>query len=154
MKVKKKGYNVHAQGGYYNPKPFTEYSKLEKQLHLVDLALTERPLFQYPIRFPLEASHISRAEKGNLLLVFRIPIDKLQEIAGKKVEIVCLVFDEKDNIVGFDRMEMDFSKLPEEEFKHTSHLSIPPGKYKCRVVIRNLETGRGAVGSTSVEIPE
>ena len=154
VKLKKKGYIVHSQGGYYNPKPFTEYSKLEKQIHLVDLALTESPLFQDPIRFPLEASHISGAEKGNLLLVLRIPVDELQEIAGNKVEIVSLVFDERDDIVGFDRIEMDFSKLPEEDFNHTSKLTIPPGEYKCRVVIRNMKTGRGAAGSALVKIPE
>jgi VWFA-related protein len=152
--IKKKGYDVHAQGGYYNPKPFNEYSKLEKQIHLVDLALTERPLFQDPIRFPLEVSHSPGEEKGNLCLVSQIPVEKFEEISGERVEIVSLVFDEKDDIVAFDRVEMDFSKLPDDEFQHTCYLSIPPGEYKCRVVIRNLKTGRGAVGSTSVVIPK
>jgi hypothetical protein len=64
------------------------------------------------------------------------------------------VFDEKNDIVTFDRVEMDFSKLPDEKFKHTCYLSIPPGEYKCRVVIRNMKTGRGAVGSVSVAILE
>lgn len=154
VKVKKKGYKIHAQGGYYNPKPFNEYSKLEKQIHLVDLALTERPLFQDPIRFPLEASHTPGEEKGNLCFVSQIPVEKFEEISGEKVEIVSLVFDEKDDIVAFDRVEMDFSKLPDEKFKHTCYLSVPPGEYKCRVVIRNMKTGRGAVGSVSVAILE
>ena len=154
VKVKQKGYKVHAQGGYYNPKPFAEYSKLEKQLHLVDLALTERPLFQDPIHFPLETIFSAGNEEYNLTLNLRIPRENLHEISGKKVEIVSLIFDEKDNVVGLKREEMDFSRLPAEEFQHTSRLSIPPGSYKCRVVIRNLETGRGAVGASTVEIPD
>ena len=152
VKVKKKGYEVHAQGGYYNPKPFTEYSKLEKQLHLVDLALTERPLFQDPIRFPLDAVFKPGEKKTNLQLVFEIPAAKLEEISGQKVEIVSLVFNERDDIVAFDRVEKDFSEIQGDELRHTAQLEIPPGKYKCRVVIRNLETGKGAVGSISVKI--
>jgi hypothetical protein len=154
VNVKKKGLKVHAQGGYYNPKPFKEYSKLEKQLHLVDLALTERPLFQDPIHFPLEAIYSSENDKYNLMLRLKIPTEKLSEISGKKVEIVSLIFDEEDNVVGLKREEMDFSRLPAKEFQHTSLLMIPPGKYKCRVVIRNMETGRGAVGATTITISE
>ena len=150
----KKGYKVHAQGGYFNPKPFTEYSKLEKQLHLVDLALTERPLFQDPIHFPIEAVFSAGDEEYNLTLNLKVSVEKLTEISGKKVEIVSLIFDKKDNVVGLKREEMDFSKLHKEEFQHTSLLLIPPGSYKCRVVIRNMDTGKGAVGATSVEIPE
>jgi hypothetical protein len=154
VKVKRKGYKVHAQDGYYNPKPFTEYSKLEKQLHLVDLALTERPLFQDPVHFPLEAVFCPDIDEFNLTLNLKIQVDKLSKISGKKVEIVSLIFDENDNVVGLKREDMDLSILPAEGFQHTSQLSIPPGSYKCRVVIRNLKTGRGAVGSTSIEIPK
>ncbi len=154
VEVKKKGYKVHAQGGYYNPKSFTKYSKLEKQIHLVDLALTERPLFQDPVRFPLEASHSPGEEKGNLSLVLQIPIEKLEEISGEKIEIISLVFDKNEDIVAFDRIEKDFTKFPDDEFQYSCYLSVPPGEYKCRIVIRNMETGRGAVGSASVIIPE
>lgn len=154
VKVKKKGCKVHAQGGYYNPKPFLKYSKLEKQLHLVDLALIERPLFQDPFHFPLEAIFSAGDEEYNLTLSLKIPSDKLSELSGKKVEIVSLIFDEKDNVVRLKREEMDLSRLPEEEFQHTSQLLIPPGSYKCRVVIRNLETGKSAVGAASVKIPK
>ena len=154
VEVKKKGLKVHAQGGYYNPKPFKEYSKLEKQIHLVDLALTERPLFQDPVHFDLEALHCPEDERGNLSLISQVNVDKLQELAGNKVEIVSLVFDEKEDIVVFKRKEINCSKLSDHKFQHACYLSIPPSEYKCRVVIRNMETGRGAVGSALVKIPE
>lgn len=154
VKLKKKGYTVHAQRGYYNPKPFSGYSKLEKQIHLVDLALTERPLFQDPVHFDLKALHSPEDERGNLSLISQVNVDKLQELAGNKVEIVSFVFDEKEDIVAFKRKEIDFSKLSDYKFQHACNLSIPPGEYKCRVVIRNMETGRGAVGSALVKIPK
>ena len=36
IKVKRKGCKVQAQKGYFNPKPFTEFSELEKLFHLID----------------------------------------------------------------------------------------------------------------------
>ncbi|MCX6577163.1 MAG: hypothetical protein NTV82_12320, partial [Candidatus Aminicenantes bacterium] len=53
VEVNKKGYEIRAQTGYFNPKPFREYSDLEKQLHLYDLALSDRPLLQTPLRFTM-----------------------------------------------------------------------------------------------------
>jgi VWFA-related protein len=49
VEVKRKGCEIRAQAGYFNPKPFKEYSEIEKKLHLFDLALNERPLFQTPM---------------------------------------------------------------------------------------------------------
>jgi len=154
VKVKKKGCKVHAQGGYYERKPFTEYSKLEKQLHLVDLALNERPLFQDPVHFPLEAVWNPDDEATALKLKLSLPEWSLGEISGKEVEIVSLIFDEKDDVAGMQREPADFSKQAAWEFQHTSHFSVPPGKYRCRVVIRNLQTGQAAVGACKVDIPD
>jgi hypothetical protein len=35
-----------------------------------------------------------------------------------------------------------------------SLISIPPGRYECRVVLRNMTTGQGARGSNQIVIPE
>jgi VWFA-related protein len=152
VKVKKKGLEVHAQRGYYNPKPFNEYSGLEKKIHLLDLALTEKPIFQDVMHFTLVAETSTDQKEYNLLLISKIPMEKMQEISGKNVEIVCLLFDEMDNIMGLKKGEIDFSKLSGSVYLHILKILLPPGKYKGRVVIRNLETGEAAVGSTSVVI--
>jgi len=154
VKVDRPGCKVYAQKGYFNPKPFSEYSKLEKMLHLVDLALTEKSLFQTPIRFPLKALPCSIKGKPNLAVFSKIPMEKIQELSGKDVEIVSIIFDKEDNIVKIERDEKDFSKLPKGNIYYSSLLSLNPGDYKCRLVIRNLETGRGAVASTSVIVPK
>jgi hypothetical protein len=154
VNVKKKGYNVRAQSGYFNPKPFTEYSDVEKQIHLIDLALNQRSFFEDPIRFYLEPVINFEREKNNLFLLSKISVRELQGISGERVELVCLVFDGEDTIVGFKQEDVDFSELPAKEFIHTSVMTIPPGAYKCRVVIRNLQTGRGALGTSSVYIPQ
>ncbi|MCK4432240.1 MAG: VWA domain-containing protein, partial [Candidatus Aminicenantes bacterium] len=154
VKVNRPGCKVHAQKGYFNPKPFSEYSKFEKMLHLVDLALSGRPLSQTPVRFPLAALPCSIKGKPNLALFSKIPMEKIREFSGKDVEIISIIFDKENNIVKIERDEKDFSKLPKGPIYYSYLLSLNPGDYKCRLVMRNLETGRGAVASSSVKIPK
>ena len=152
IKVNRSGCKVHAQKGYFNPKPFSKYSKLEKMLHLVDLALSEDPIFQTPIRFPLVALPSVIKGKPNLALYSKINRENIQELSGNKVEIGSIIFDNKDNIFKIEREELDFSKLPLKNIYYSTLLPLDPGEYKCRIVLRNLETGRGAVASSSVEV--
>jgi len=152
VKVNRPSCEVHAQKGYFNPKLFSKYNKLEKMLHLVDLALSEKHVFQTPIRFPLVTMPCVIKGKPNLALFSKINRENIQELSGKGVEIVSIVFDKKDDIIQIERNEKDFSKLPEGNIYYSTLLPLDPGEYKCRIVIRNLKTGRGAVASSSVEV--
>jgi len=153
VEVTKPGCRVHAQKGYFNPKPFAEYSELERMLHLVDLALSEEPLFQTPVRFPLEVVPCSAGAKGNLCLAAKIPVEKIRDVLTGKSEFVAVIFDDKENIVTLRRNEKKTYTLTGEIFSFGAAFSLTPGKYQCRLVIRNLETGRGAVASTTAVIP-
>ena len=128
VKVRRPGSEVHAQRGYFNRKPFTEYNNLEKMLHLVDLALSERPLFQTPLSFPLVALPCSIKGKTSLALYSTISAEKIQDVYGKKAEIVSIIFDNKDNIVKIERDEVEFSKLPKGNLYYSSLISLPPGE--------------------------
>ncbi len=154
VKVKRKGCHVHAQGGYFNPKLFKKYSKFEKQLHLIDLAFAENPKFQEPLNFPLIALPYSDKDQSNVVTLSEIPIEKIKEVVEGKTEIVDLIVDEQNTIFEYDRGEKDLSEYSEEKIFYYSISSLSPGTYNCRVVIRNLETGKGAVASASVVIPE
>lgn len=154
VKVKRKGCKVHAQGGYFNPKPFTKYTKLEKRIHLIDLALNERPDSQIHLKFPLLTLPCSVQGESQLVMISKIPVERLQEISRKKVEIVNLIFDKQNYIVGFKRGEVNFSGYSQKNIYYYSLSTLPPGEYKCCIILRNLETGRGARTSSSVVIPE
>jgi VWFA-related protein len=147
------GLEVHAQKGYFNPKPFSEYNDMERMLHLVDLALSEEPLFQTPVRFPLEVVPCPAVSNGNLCLAAQVPVEKIQEVLAGKSEFVAVIFDDKGNIVTLRRNEKETYCLTGETFSFGAAFSLTPGKYQCRLVIRNLETGRGAVASATAVIP-
>jgi hypothetical protein len=152
VEVVRPGCEVHAQKGYYSPKPFREYSELEKMLHLVDLALNEDPVFQVPIRIPVATLPCPADKKVNLCLAAELPLEKIQEVLQGKFEIVSIVFDDRGNTVELKREVKTAAEFPKENVIHQANFRLAPGTYECRVIIRNLETGRGAVGGTSVII--
>jgi VWFA-related protein len=62
--VKRNGCQVKTQPGYYNPKPFREYTAIEKNIHLFDLALNERSELQTPRSLPLSALSYDAGANG------------------------------------------------------------------------------------------
>ena len=154
VEVKRKGCEVFSQRGFFNPKPFTDFSEFEKKFHLMDLALSESPYFQEPLRFPLISLHCSNQEESNLVLISEIPIEKIKESMAGKNEMFTLVFNEENSVIESTRVEIDFNTIPQQTIHHYSILSLIPGDYTCHVVIRNLESGMGAVASSQARIPE
>ncbi len=156
VKVTRPGCEVHAQPGYFNPKPFPEYSTLEKQIHLIDLALAQKPLSQDPVRFEMQALPAACAPPGNILSFATVRSEDLGDVVGAKVEAVNLVFNSLDQLVDSRRSETD---LTAGGFKKNggvlfAALAAEPGTYNCRIVLRNLETGRAAVAGAAVTVPK
>lgn len=154
VRTKRKGCDVHAQSGYFNPKLFTELDDFEKDLRLVDLALSEKPIFQEPLSFPSVALPCSGSEDSNLVLLTEVSVPDIEEAAMGKAELVTFIFDQENIIVSSIKGEIDFSSLPQKRMYLYDISSLKPGQYECRVVIRNKKTGRAAKASSSVEIPE
>ena len=153
VKVKGDSYRVQYQKGYYNPKPYDKFSNLEKDLHLIDLALGDSFYLSDPIPFPLAALVNPRNQRNNLVLIAQIPQAKLSQAAGEEMEVVALVFDEGQNLLWQQRAEVDASRRNQGTVYCIFSSSLSPGEYECRVVMRNMETGRAALASSSIHVP-
>jgi len=154
VEVEREGCRIIAQQGYLNPKPFPKLTRFEKQLRLFDLAMSDKPHFQEPLRFSAVALTFADADKPNLVLLSRIAKEDMQEVMDGKVELVTLIYEEHNLVLDSQRRELDADTSDSPEFFTYAVSALPPGEYKCRVVIRNLESGRGAVATAAVEIPE
>jgi len=154
VEVKRPGCEVRAQNGYANPKLFTDYTDLEKMINLVDVALAEKPISQTPVRFDMTAVPRSTGTADNLLLAAAIPAELIRDLMGKRIEIVSLAFNPSDEIVQMKRTEEIAARAGGSRVHFLSILSVPPGRYKCRIVIRDLETGGAAVAGASTTVPE
>lgn len=170
--VKKPGHRVYGQRGYFNPLPFNKLSEAEKHLQLIDMALGERAYMGSRVSFPMIAVPYSRwapkvrrrdrPETGGLatardvFLISEISPEGIREDVGDSTEVFSLVLDEHQAIVSSQRVLFDWSKSKSEREKllQYSSVAIRPGRYECRVVVRNVDDGRCAVGSCSVIVPE
>jgi VWFA-related protein len=148
VKVNKPGYEVRAQAGYFSPRLYADYTEIEKKMHLVDLALSPKPLSQVPVRFSMTAFFCSGGETDNLCSIAEIPVDKIRDVSQGKAEAISLIFNAADDIVSLNRSEQNFAELAETKAYFVTLHTVPPGRaYKCRVVVRDIETGRAAVAS-------
>jgi len=154
VEVKRRDCKVLAQKGYFNSRPFNKYTELEKRIHLVDLALNESPLSLIEDELSLLALPYSVTEGSRLAVISKIQVERLKEISQKKIEVNTLIFDNRNFIVSSRKGEIDFSKYSQKDLYYSSLSALPPGHYKCCVVLRNSETGKAARAASSVVIPE
>jgi len=152
VEVKRKGCEVRAQMGYFNPKPYAEYSDLEKQLQLFDLTLSEKPLFQTPLTLSINTLSYAAGDETRLQMVSRIPQRVMEKFSGKRAEFIALLFDAKENLVDLQRREADLANYRDRDVLFASGAALAPGAYRCRLVLRDMETGTSALASARVHV--
>jgi VWFA-related protein len=152
VEVRKPGCKIYVQRGYFNPLPFDKLSPVEKHLHLLDLALAEKASSKRSLDIPLTAVAFSDEKNENTLLLSEIPVLSIREEVGDHTEFISLVLDQNKVIVDGKRFEIDWKSMRGEKVYQYAAIALAPGQYDCRVIIRNLEDGRAAVGSCSVEV--
>ena len=153
VRVKRKGCEVYGQAGYFNPKPFEEYTEFEKLLHIIDLALSDNPQFQVPVEFPLIVLPAYAKRETRFVALSQMPRQTLHEILSPKTEMTTLVFDERSNVRLLESQRVNLSEGGSEKIYSYAIHPLPPGKYSCRIVLRNPETGKAARASSALVIP-
>ncbi len=153
VEVRRPDCQVRAQSGYFNPKPFKDYTDLEKKLHLFDLALNEQSFSRLPLNFPISYLSYASKEGSWLEVLARVPIEVTERFDGKRVEYVAPVFNDKNDIRDLRRLEVDPRSLHGRTVIFTSATSLEPGKYVSRLVIRDMSSGLSAVSSIKASVP-
>jgi VWFA-related protein len=155
VNVKRKGYKVYAEGGYFNPKPFKEYNSFEKLLHLIEIALSDDPWPYIPVEIPAVSFNLVERGWPTLLTFARASGDKLIEVFGPRTEVYLLLFNDRQELVFIKRFK---ASVPEKDKKEKKSflpsflVQVKPGKYESVLIMRNMETGRCARGSAPVEV--
>jgi len=77
----------------------------------------------------------------------------MEKFSGKKAEFLTLIFDAKENLVGLQRREADLTKYRGTDVFYAAGAALVPGRYRYRLVIRDMETGTSAIASARVDMP-
>ncbi len=150
IEVKRPGCQVRTQPGYFNPKPYREYTDLEKNIQLFDLALNERSEFQTPKPLQISAMSYGAGQGARVRALALIPEETWAQLGGKTAEILAIFFDAQDNLVSLQRIAVANADYRGKELLFSAGAQARPGQTKCRIVIRDLDTGQSAVASASV----
>lgn len=154
IEVAREGCQVRTQPGYYNPKPFKEFTNLEKDIQLFDLALNEKPEFQTPKPLPITTLTYDAGQGAKMRAFVRIPKEIWSPSAEEAKEIVALFFDPQDSLTSLQRIAVTKADYGGRDILFTAGAPASPGANKCRVVVRDLDTGRSAVASKTVFCPQ
>ena len=154
IEVKGKDYEIYAQRGYFNPKPYSLYSEAERKLHLADLAFSDAPRSDAPMPFLLEGLAVPGEEGSHLVLLSEIRPETLGDVFLNDTEIITLIFDEERNIIDSGRAVLKYDSIKHTPIHHYSITRLNPGLYECRVIVRNLVSGKSAIGTSSVVVSE
>jgi hypothetical protein len=152
VEVKRKDCQVRAQSGYFSPKPFREFTDLEKRLHLFELALNERSFSRLPVSFPIAGLSFAPGAGSGLEILAKVPGEVTAGFTGGRVEYVALVFDDKNDIRDIRRLEADPRPHRGRPVVFTSATPLEPGEYTCRLVIRDLDSGLSAASSVKTTV--
>jgi VWFA-related protein len=153
VKVRRKGLRVVTQGGYFGAKPFNDYTGFEKLLHVVDLALSDTPQVQVPFEVPVSGMPVLVKGWPKLLVFGRASLSVHTEVLGKRSEAFLLLFDEKGDMAAIKKFRLAIPETGKETLIPSFLMTVKPGAYTCRLVLRNMETGRGARGMVPLDIP-
>lgn len=164
VKVRVPGARVSSRAGYYEKRPFHVLSPLERSLSAADIIANEIPISDIPAR--VLAVPFPRQEGGDV----RAAVPVLVEIAGDRLlsgviaeranaEIYVYASDSENRlhdffaqVIGID-LSRNREKLEKGGLRYAGQLSLPPGDYRLRVLVRNSETGRAGLAVQSLHVP-
>lgn len=154
VKVERKGIRIQAQKGYFNPKPFAKFSKLEKRLHLIDLARNPSPQFDLPEEIQAYSGLWEDANSPTVLNLTEIVPTDLEEIFADKTELFTLIYDSEGELVAEGKKDLNFTENPPERICSYTFFFHPPGRYDYITILRNIKTGTAAKALNTIVVPE
>jgi VWFA-related protein len=154
VEVATPGLRVLAQSGYNDPKPFAQWSDIEKQLHFFDLALSDGPVRTEALDIPVEVLCRSMANEPNVAILTKLQVDERTGLPPGRTEGYVLIFDQDHQIVQTWRSVLVSAAAKTKMLYPYVVTWLPPGRYECRVVFRDVETGRSAASRKFFSAPE
>jgi VWFA-related protein len=163
VKVNLSGAKIDYRKGYYAPADYQHSAKEDKELQLQEelsseLPSTDLPLYLGLAYFRLEANKfyipISLVVPGS-----EIPFTRSSDRDKATLDVMGVVLDSEHHPVTSIRDTVKLaidttSDVRKKNVQYNSGLSLPPGKYHLKFVVRENQTGRMGSFETDVTVPD
>lgn len=163
VKVNTPGVKIEYRRGYYAPADYQHSTKEDKELQLQEelaseLPTTDLPLYLNAAYFRMEANRffipISLVVPGS-----EIPFVRSSDRDKATLDVIGIVLDAEKHpltrIRDTVKLAIDTSsEVKKKNVQYDTGLSLPPGKYHLKLVVRENQTGRMGSFETDLEIPD
>jgi VWFA-related protein len=156
-----RGAKLSYRTGYYAPKPYGELHPLERSLLAAEALQTLAPRREIGLSM---LSAVFRSGEAKAYVPVVLEIDGKSLLDGQKSGTMGLEIyvyastpsgemrDFRTQVVGVD-LERQRAAIEKKGIKYYAHLDLPAGEFQLRVMVRNSETGKVAVTSSSIVVP-
>jgi VWFA-related protein len=163
VKINTPGAKLDYRRGYYAPSDYRHSTKDDKELQLEqelasDLPATDLPVYLGDAYFRLEANKfyipISLVVPGS-----EIPFTRSSDRDKATLDVIGVVLDGEKHPVTKIRDTVKLavdssSEVKKKNVQYDTGVSLPPGKYQLKFVVRENETGRMGSFETDLEVPD
>jgi len=163
VKVNVPGVKIDYRRGYYAPADYRHSTKEDKELQLQEelaseLPSTDLPLYLSTAYFRLEANKffipVSLVVPGS-----EIPFIRSSDRDKATLDVIGIVLDGQKHPVTQIRDTVNLavdtsSQVQKKNVQYDTGLSLPPGKYHLKFVVRENQTGRMGSFETDLDVPD
>ena len=163
VKVNVAGVKLDYRRGYYAPADYQHSTKEDKELQLEEELVSELPATDLPLYlgvayFRMEANKffiaVSLVVPGS-----EIPFTRSSDRDKATLDVIGAVFDREQHpltrIRDTVKLAVDTSsEVRKKNVQYDTGLSLPPGKYHLKFVVRENQTGRMGSFETDLNIPD
>ncbi len=163
VKVNVSGAKIDYRRGYYAPADYQHSTKEDKELQLQEelaseLPTTDLPLYLSTAYFRMEANKffipISLVVPGS-----EIPFTRSSDRDKATLDVIGLVLDSEQHPVTRIRDTVKLavdtsSEVRKKNVQYDTGLSLPPGKYHLKFVVRENQTGRMGSFEADLDVPD
>ena len=163
VKVNVPNVKVDFRRGYYAPADYRHSTKEDKELQLQEelaseLPTTDLPLYLSAAYFRLETNKffipVSLVVPGS-----EIPFTRSSDRDKATLDVIGIVLDSQKHPVTQVRDTVNLavdssSEVKKKNVQYDTGLSLPPGKYHLKFVVRENQTGRMGSFETDLEVPD
>jgi len=161
VRVKREGLRVEARAGYYAARDFAHTNRGDREAQLQEQLFSDVSATDVPVLVTGGFFRLA-ADRYYVPITVAIPGSAVTVPAGKDkitLDVLGMVRDEQGRPLGRIRQTMDVAAgagegLESKQVLYQTALTLPPGRFAMKVVVR--ENVNGAIGSfeTAVLIPE
>ncbi len=156
-------YAIQARKGYFDPNKNEDAATLAKE-ELESIAFSENELHDIPVEFHTQFYKLA-ADSATLTVLAHVDVSRFhfRKVADRNLDsltVIAVVFDRAGDYVAGQERDIDFhlldatlARLAQSGVTTRLNLSVKPGAYMIREIVKDSEGGEISALNGSVEIP-